>query len=277
MARKAIQYEFIDGGVTKKQWRVSADPVPTHDAGTNPRIIDTLEESSIEIRQHAKSSNHFQVIPVEFTVGGNTTQYKDIITPDYTKGWDPLSISHYASLATTGDQVVTAKILIGKIGSVASAVTAGATEVTLASSKGILLPMILGGVLDEGFYLSFGVENSTDAELNAGITGDPVNPDEELKEYEIKRIGSEVDAGGGTFTNTITVFGTLPAIAANLDANLVTRWVRSPISLISGQLIKWGSETLKGGNVPANKRTRFGYKNIGGTVLTIRGSLSVLY
>jgi hypothetical protein len=239
--------------------------------------VDLVKE--VILRQERLTPGHYTPKSLSFTIPPNEFRYKDIVIPDYTNGMDILSAMFDSSQVDTGDEICCGKVIIGKIGVLAAPASAGDSVVIVASTAGVLRSTLQDGALDEGFNLSFGVEASTDSAINSGPpTGNPLNPDQELKEYEIKRIGAETDAGGGTYTCAVTLFSTLASsVAAGTDVNIVAPFIKEPIPITKNGMINLGGETLTAGNIPANKRIRFGYKNNGAAEKTIRAVLGMLY
>lgn len=271
MDRKAVQYRYLKQGEVPPnftyEWRLATDPAPT---GTDVTIVDTVSEESVSIKQDQGTNAHYGAIQIAFDVPTSATRYKDWTAPDLTLGVDILQVNFSASELSTGDRIVAGKCMIGQIAQVAVAASTGATSITLAAPTGMLCPTALGGVIDEGFYFSFGTDNVTDETLNQGGS--------ELAEYRIKRIGNETEIGGGVSTCEITLLTALLAdVAQGAAANLVCRFIQEPIEVVAGNNYSFGEETEKGGNLPAGRRIRTGYENNSGSAVRVRGDLSYLY
>lgn len=266
MARTIVQWRYGTAPSYTYVWLLSTDPAPAQDA----TIVDRVESGSVEIKQDQGTNAHYGAIQIAFDVPANSTRYKDWTSPDLTLGVDILQVNFNTSELSTGDKIVAGKCMIGQIAQVAVAASTGATVVTLAAPSGLLRATALGGVIDEGFYLSFGTDNVTDETLNTGGS--------ELAEYRIKRIGTETPVGGGVSTCEITLLSALQAdVAQGASANLVCRFVQEPIEIVAGGDYHFGEETEKGGNLPAGRRIRTGYQNTSGSAVRVRGDLSYLY
>lgn len=264
------------GSPAQTRWVPDDEPAP--DPSAEPVNYRSLMEFSA--RQEDKSNGHYGAYPLCFDVPAGKTRYIDFPVPDYTRGLDLLQIHWPANDWEMGDLIVTGKLMAGQIGQLASDAAQGATVVTVASTLGVLKPTSLGGSLDEGFFLSFGDDIVTDANINAADpTINLINPSPELPELEIKRLGVETDIGGGNGTCSITLFSGLPsAIAAGTPVNLVVRFIRGSLEIATGDVIDMGVETLKSGNLPGLRRGRFGAKNTSAsTNKRVRARLSMMY
>jgi len=215
-------------------------------------------------------------------IGAGETKYADYVVPDLTFGLDWHNAHFYAGEADSGDQIAAAKLLVGKIAVVAAPAAEGATTIVLAGYPQVLKSASQGGAIDEGFYLSFGTEDSAAATINEG---DPIandrtidNPNGELVEYRVKRIGTQTPLGGGLVSVTIELMSALVAdVAQNADANLVIRGLPVPLPVTKGDTVNIGGDVLTAGNMPAGAILRYGYQNNGASPKTIRGIFTVLY
>lgn len=276
---------LLDGG--------SGLPHGTHPAGglialadnsppSNPvRVVNSL---SVAIQQQQKSNGHYRVVPLTLlAIGSGATKYNDFVVQDYPKGLDWHNAHFYAGDSDSGDQIVMAKLLIGKIAALAAPATQGDTIVTLAGPASILKPTAQGGVIDEGFFLSFGTEASSAAAVNSVAGGPPgtgtlSNPETELREYEIYSIGTVTPIGSGNVSVPVTLFAALAAgLAGGLDANLTIRAVPDPIPITKNDTINIGGDVLTAGNMPAGSKLRYGYQNNGQATKNIRAYLTTLY
>lgn len=269
----------------------TAGDIADFDANVKPTAVSAGSEAEVvglsrvpfndvSIKQQRSTPGHYKLVPLviaDIPVG--QVRYNDYVVPDYTHGLDWLNAHFYAGEIDSGDQIATAKLIGPKIGGLAAQALTGATSVAVVSTPGVLVPTARGGALDEGFCLTFGTENSTAVAINsAPPSGSIVNPDQELREYEIKRIGLETPVGGGLVAVTIELFEALATdYAAGLDVNLIVRAMSEPIPLTSGDSINIGGDVFESGNMPPNSRVRFGFKNNGASPKTIRGMFTVLY
>jgi len=233
----------------------------------------------VVIQQQRGSNGHYRILPLSFSVPAASARYKDFVVPDYTNGMDFMSFHVHCGDFDSGDEIVAGKLIAGKIGSVGVGAATGDVEVLIASTSGILQPTAEGGKIDEGYYLSFGSETSTDATVNADTSGDVSNPNSELREYEIKRIGAETPIGGGNSIVPITLFSPLAAdISAGTAANLVIRVAQTAIPVVKGDILDVGMEYLQAGNVPPGRRLRVGFRNSSATeAKEFRGTFRMLY
>lgn len=243
-------------------------------------IVDKITEATQEIRQERKTPGHYGPMKVSFAVPAGKARYWDLVVPDFTNGIDPMGVHFYAGDVDSGDEIVAGKLLAGAVGTVIQDAAQDATVVKVRSQIGVLAPTLKGGVLDEGFYASFGTENSTaDAINTADPTADFDNPAPELKEYRIKRIATPTVVGGGYEDVDLTFLTGLAApVTAGTSANLVVRFVPEILEVTKGQLYGLGLETLSAGNFPPNSRVRLGFRNVvGGASKTVRAVLAALY
>jgi len=268
MARTIVKWRYGTAPDYSYVWLLSTDPPPAAEAV----VVDRINEAAVSIKQDQGTNAHYSIRPIDFSVPASSTRYKDWIAPDFSQGIDILQINFHAADIESGDEIVAGKMMIGQVGQMAAAATTGATVVTVAAPTGVLRPTALGGVIDEGFYLSFGTDDVTDEGLNAGTQT-------ELTEYEVKRIGNETEVGGGNSTVQITLLsGLLADISQGTAANLVVRFVHDSVQTTKGGVYRFGEETESGGNLPANRRIRMGFKNNSSTdAKEIRAELSVLY
>jgi len=266
------------------RWRTGTDPNYTYTWAADPPAtdavaVDVVDESLQVIKQHDLSSARYQMVPVIFDIPALSTRYHDTTVPDYTTGWDIRYAEIPANALTTGDLLVTGKGMVGKIGAIAVPASIGATQVTVVSTFGVLRQHSLGGVVDEGVFLSFGTESSTAAAINAtDPSANLINPSPELPEYEVKRISAETDIGDGLGITTFTLFSALADdVAPNDDVNLVVRFIRDGIEITTGEFFTIGDEVLGSTNLPAGRIVRVGYKNTSISAARVRGRLVVLY
>lgn len=240
-------------------------------------LFNTQIDGSREvyIRQQRKTNGHYLYQPICFDVAPNKATYFDYVVKDFTHGVDWLSTVLNCRDLDSGDKIVTAKAFGGTFGGLAAV---DGNVVTLASPTGYLLsPTAQGGILDEGYYLSFGEETSTVEELNEATITDYANPSPEKKEYQIKRIGSAIIAGDGSGTVEVTLFSTPSGITPGDAVNLVMRAVDEALEVTEGDVIDVGGQALTSGNIPGNKRLRFGYYNSTGVTKRVRARLALLY
>lgn len=257
-------------------WRYGTPPVEEwaeHSPAPGAVIVDSIVDSLVEVKQERKTPGHYHLKPIYFDVPVGKTRYKDLVIPDYTNGMDILSCQFPTEDMESGDEIVAGKFLIGPIGQLAAPAAQGDTVVTVASTLGVLKTTRLGGALDEGFLLSFGVDDALDTDLNA----EPPTKTE-LPMFEIKRLGTETPVGGGNATCQITLFtGLDQAKSAGDPVNLIVAFVKESIPIVKNGTISVGGETLTAANCPANKRLRVGFKNNGANAKNIRGFLGMLY
>jgi len=274
--RALFQYRYLKAGDVLPnysfEWRLAADGPP---AGTEIAIVDQASETLTEIKQSRKTNGHYWPFGLEMDIPASKTRYKDFVIPDYTNGIDFMGAHFTTKGWGSNDEVVAGKLMVGQIGQLAAPAALGATQVLVATTaQGLLKPTLLGGAIDEGFNLSFGVDDVLDSDLNA----DPVVKPE-LPEFEIKRVGAEQDAGGGVYLCQMTLFTGLDAAkAAGLPVNLVVPFVKSPFKPGDGGRMGLGLETFVAGNCPPSRRVRFGVKNVNpATALELRAVLAFLY
>lgn len=277
MARTIHRWRYGTAPNYSYAWLLSTEAAPAADAV----IVEKITEGTVEIRQERKTSGHYVAKPIliaDVPASGGV-RYTDLIIPDYTNGLDLLSAHVDTSQFTTGDEIVCGKVIIGPIGQLAAPAAQNDTVITLASVLGVLRPTALGGALDEGFCLAIGTDTATAASINGGPpTGNFLNPDQELKEYEIKRIAAEQDIGGGNATCQVTLFTGLAAgHSAGATVNLVCPFIKDYVQVTQGGMLNLGGETITAGNVPAGKTIRFGYRNNGGSQKTIRAMFGMMY
>jgi len=270
----------LDGG--------AGQPYGTHPAGglialhnNSPTPLDT---QPVVVNQQAKSNGHYRVIPLSILgIEPSATMYADYVVPDYPRGLDWHNAHLYCGDADSGDQIAVAKLLLGQVGSLAAPNNPGDTVVTVTGPASVLAPTASGGKLDEGFYLSFGVESSSATEINAVSggppgTGTPSNPEGELTEYEIYSIGAQTPIGGGNVTVPVTLLvGLAAALTAGTNANLVIRALPDPLPITKGDTINIGGDVLTTGNLPTGSTVRHGYQNNGAAVKNVRGFMTALY
>ena len=246
--------------------------------------VIVANEPNIVIKQERKTVGHYKMLPINLTVPAASTRYADRVVPDYTRGLDWLSsLFDGSGVVETGDEIVCGKLLVGQIAAVAADAAQDATTVVLAGPATVLKPTTDGGALDEGLFLSFGTENTTAAGINAapptatnGRTFS--NPDQELREYEIKRIGTPTPIGGGNVTVAITLFtGLAAAVTAGTAANLVSNAIPEPLMMSAGERLDIGGQAVTSGNMPSGSKIRVGFTNNGAGSKTICGKLIVLY
>jgi hypothetical protein len=237
----------------------------------------------VQVVQQQKTPGHYNMIPlVVGPIPAGETKYADYVVPNFTAGLDWHNAHFYAGEADSGDEIAAAKLILGQIASAAAPASQGDTTIVLVGYPQVLKPTSQGGAIDEGFYLSFGVENSSADSIN---TGDPTangrsiaNPNGELAEYRIKRIGLPNPIGNGLVTVTIELLSALEEnVAQNTNANLVIRGIPDPIPLTKGDTVNIGGDVLTAGNMPAGSILRYGYFNNGSSPKTIRGIFTVLY
>ena len=251
----------------------------------NAGIVPVRE---VTIKQERQTYGHYRIVPCAYDVpaagpGESGVRYHDLTVPDYSSGWDFMRAICPTQDLDSGDEIVTAKLLGGKIAAVASTASKDATDIYLASTPGVLIPTALGGYISEGYFLSFGADTATSETINAGppskdVSGTWTNPDQELREYEIKRIGPEVDIGSGLRMVKITLFTPLAdTVAAGTDANLVVKFLTEVWPITKGDMVDIGGDHLTSGPLPANKILRCGFRNTGNATKTIRGYMKMLY
>jgi len=280
------QQDVLDGGAGEPHGTHPAGGlIAAHDNSPSISIVPvSLKDGATYIKQERKTVGHYNLRPLKIEgIAAGATKYKDVVVPDLTRGWDWLNVHFNANDADSGDMLVAGKLLGGQIGSVAAPASSGATTIMVASQPGVLVSTEKGGAIDEGFYLSFGVEASTADAINAIGGGPPGsgtldNPEGELREYQIKRIGAETPIGGGLVMVAITLFTPLAAdVAPGTNANLVVRGIPEPIEVTKGDNVNVGGDAFTSGNLPAGTRVRFGYKNTGNASKTVRGVWTVFY
>jgi hypothetical protein len=237
------------------------------------------------IQQERNTVGHYRIIPLLLAaVPAGQTRYVDFVVPDYTRGLDWLSALFCGGdQVETGDLVCAGKLLFGQIAQVAVPATAGDTSILIVGPMGVLLDASDGGALSEGFYLSFGTEATTAAGLNAGppsISGARTwsNPDQELREYEIKRYSGQTLIGGGMCVVTVTLFTALEAdVAADTSANLVSVAIPEPLTMVKGETLDVGGQSLVSGPMPPGARLRAGFRNNGASSKTVCGKLFCMF
>lgn len=277
MAGRALfQYRYLKAGDVAPnytlEWRLDTDATP---AGTEIVIVDQVSEAVVEIKQQRKTNGHYWPIGLEMDIPANKTKYKDFVVPDYTNGLDFLGANFTTKGWGQNDEVVAGKLMIGQIGQLAAPAAGGATQVLVATTaEGLLKPTLLGGAIDEGFNLSFGVDDILDSDLNAEPVVKP-----ELPEFEIKRVGAETSGGPGVYLCQVTLFTGLDgAKAAGAPVNLVVPFVKSPFKPGADGRMQLGLETFVAGNCPPNRRIRFGVKNADlATALELRAILAMMF
>jgi hypothetical protein len=251
-------------------------------------IVDHIDEGETVVKQERRTFGHYRVVPCVYEVpppgeGESGVRYHDCTVPNYTNGWDFMRAVCPTGDMDSGDEIVTAKLLGGQIGSLSAGAASGATTVTVVAPKGALAASELGGFGSEGFFLSFGNDTATAASINAGppskdSSGTWTNPDQELREYEIKRISAETDIGGGYATVTVELFSALGQdLPAGTPVNLVVKFLLDPWPIVKGDLVDIGGDHLSSGPLPANKVLRYGFRNTGSSAKTVRGYMKVLY
>ena len=256
-----------------------------HDDTPSPPVAQPVtvdNDPGVVVQQQSKSNGHYRAVPLLLLgIAPGATQYSEIVVQDYPKGMDWHNAHFYAGDSDSGDVIAGAKMLVGKISVLAAAAASGDTVVVVAGPAGVLKTMALGGALDEGFYLSFGTEQSTAAVINAANppgTGTLSNPQGELTEYEIYSFGAQTPIGGGNVIVQITLLTALVAdLTQGMDVNLVVRGIPEPIPITKGDTINIGGDVLTAGNMPAGSKLRYGYQNNGPGVKNIRGVLTALY
>jgi hypothetical protein len=261
--------------------------IAAHDNTPTPLPVQPVvvkATAPVVVQQQQRSNGHYRILPlVILNIAAGMTKYNEIVVQDYPNGMDWHNAHFFTGDSDSGDQIATAKLLVGKIAVVGQPAAQGDTKVTLVGPAYVLNTTALGGALDEGFYLSFGTENSDLATIN-GVqggppgTGDLSNPEGELREYEIYTVGTPTPIGGGNVAVEITLFSALAAeVGQGVDANLVSRGVPEPLPLTKGDRIDIGGDVLSSGNMPAGSKLRFGYQNNGQATKSMRGHLTVLY
>lgn len=230
------------------------------------------QPNPFSLSQERNTPGHYRPVPITIAdVPAGETRFADYVVPDLTHGVDWSNVRVFTSELDTGDEIVAGKLLAGQIGVLAADAAQGATEVSVVAPSGVLMPTALGGVIDEGFFVSLGNEASTAEALNAGDS-------DELAEIEIKRIGQQQDVGGGNSLVQISLFTPIgEAAVAGTPVNLVVRVVTQPIVLVKGYPLDIGGTVLTAGNLPPNRRVRFGFKNNGVGTKTVRSIFEVLY
>ena len=265
-------------GRTIYKWRKSdsSEVWATTSPEAGAIIVDQITEKALRIKQNKKTPGHIRRIPITFDATANDPDkitYFDYTVPDLSNGIDLVGADFLLKGATDGDEIACAKVIIRGVGSVGANAPAAQADIDIQSALGKLVPTLQEGILDEGFYMTFGTDATTDAGLNA-------ETETELEEHEIKRIGAESDIGGGFGQATITMFSNFSAqVDAGLNVNLVLSFIpsSSPIEIHEGEKVTIGQETFDGANLPAGAIIRLGYKNTGPSDYRVRGSLMALY
>lgn len=260
-------------------WVANLLPYSTPVPGPQDAMIASIGPAEVYVRQERKTMGHYDAHPLSVVVPAGATRYADYTVPDLTNGIDVLGCNVYGANSEEGDEVATAKVMGGMIAQVAQPAALGDLVVVLAGPRSVLLPQKLGGVLDEGLWLSFGVDTVTAADINAA-DGSGLNPAPELTEYPIGRILlPATEIGGGNVALAIALGEPLAAaLAGGEPANLVQRWLATAgLPMDAGYAQALGDEALTAGNVPANRVLRFGYKNAGLAQKTARAALKLMY
>lgn len=236
------------------------------------------DDVPVRVRQERLTCGHYKPIPVKIPVPTGKVRYKDIIVPGLSGGYDWMDLDFYSGDVASGDAIVCGKGLLGVVGEVAAAADAGATTIFVASSPGILASTRRNGALDEGFYLSFGVETATDEDLNTAADesdpGDDNNPDAELREHMILRLADQNDMGVAEITLDTPLED---AVAQGTPVNLVVRVIDSPVEVTKDKHYHFGGQVFESGSLPAGTRIRFGYRNNSQVDETVRAELHTLY
>jgi len=231
-------------------------------------------KSETRVEQSFNTAGHYQIYPVEIDIPAGQILYTDLPV-DQDWEWQNCHVSFEG--ANEGDKIVCGKLLAGKIGSTLALASAGATVINVVSTPGVLRVTKEGGRIDKGFYLSFGVENTSAGVLNQRITGSPENPNQELKEYKIKVIGEPILSGGVEIV-PITIEPPLAEnISAGTDTNLVVRVAPKQMRVTPRDRWDIGQEVLDSGFLPGGSKLRFGYFNNGQTTRFFNAYLSVRY
>ena len=250
-----------------------------------PADVTVTNDPDVIIKQERGTLGHYKILPLLLAgVPAGQTRYVDRVVPAYTRGLDWLSaLFAGGDQVETGDLLCSGKLLVGQIAQVAADAAQGDTTITIAGPASVLQSTETGGALSEGFALSFGTENTTDAGINAApptATGTRSwsNPNQELKEYEIKRFGAATDIGGGNVTRTITLFTALDAaVTAGTAANLVMSAIPEPLTMLKGESLDVGGQAFVAGPMPAGTRLRAGFRNNGAAAKTVCGKLFVMF
>ena len=251
-------------------------------------VIEHHSEEEFTLKQERGTYGHYEIVPCVWECPAADgaepgVRYHDLTVPDFSNGWDFMRAVAPSQDWDSGDEIVTAKLMGGKIGGVAQNAAQDATEIYVASTPGVLRPSMMDGFVNEGYSLSFGTDTATAASINAGPpsktnSGTWVNPDQELREYRIKRVGDEVDIGGGLMMVKFTLFtGLAAAVDANADCNLVVKFLYNVWPIVKGDMVDIGGDHLTSGPLPANKILRCGFRNTGATTKKLRGYMKMLY
>jgi hypothetical protein len=263
MGRRIVKYRIGPGPDFTYLWLPDTEPAP---AGANA-IIDEQKDSSSEIRHHSGSNGHYWVEGIAFDApgGAGTVTRKNIyVVPDLTRGVDLMGATLYGDLTKSGDRLLDGQVLIGQVAAVIAA-DAAAKTVTLRGPIGILRSGSSGGRLDEGYYVSFGVETFVEAN--------------QLAEYMVKRVGAPVPVGDNANEDVVLTLDAYPGSppVPGTAANLAVRFIRSPIELTGGEPIEIGKETFTGSPIPGGRVIRVSYERNQAGAVRVRGHLTVLY
>jgi len=242
-------------------------------------------ESRTAIQQERNTVGHYRILPLLLSaVPGGQTRYVDRVVPDFTRGLDWLSaVFDGGDQIDTGDLVCAGKLLFGQIAQVAAPAAQGDTQITIAGPENVLLDTENGGALSEGFFLSFGTETATATTINAAppsISGTRnwSNPDQELREYEVKRYSAQTPIGGGNCLVTITLFTALEAaVSAGASANLISVAIPEPLTMLKGERLDVGGQCFSAGPLTPGSRLRAGFRNVSGSAKTVCGKLFVMF
>lgn len=235
-----------------------------------PIPCNIVSDVSVAIKQERKTVGHYRPHPFTIEVPSDKVRYLDWTIPGYTNGIDWVGLIFNASDVSSGDEIVMGKGLMGKIGVLAANASIGATEIYVASSPGVLTTTARDGAIDEGFYLSIGTENSVSGPFTGADSGtlngeadgidhgEDINPNQELKEFEIIKF-TDQDADG---VSKITLATSLAAnITAGSDVNLVVRVISPEMPVTKGHVYNFGGACLRAGNLPGGSIIRVGYRN----------------
>lgn len=236
------------------------------------------DEVKTRVQQSRGTSGHYKPLPVVFAVPSGKVRYKDVTVPGLSAGIDWMDLDFLAADVTSGDKIVMGKGFMGVVGQVAANAAQGATSVLVASTPGVLAPTSRGGVLDEGFFLSFGAESTTDSDLNtaadAADPGDDRNPAAELPEYMVLRLSDQDENGVAQIQLAQPL---ADAITAGAFVNLIVRVVDEPVEITKGKHYHFGAQALEAGSLPAGAKLRFGFRNESDHDETVRAELHTLY